>query len=57
MTLEERVRIQIGEGGPQLSSEAYHDRIEQELENMSPVELLRRISMALEDEKAEKRRP
>ncbi|MEQ6332965.1 hypothetical protein [Sphingobium sp. MK2] len=44
MTLEERVREQIGAEGPQLPVADYHERIERELEGMSNAELLRRIS-------------
>ena len=49
MTLEEKVRHQIGEEGPQLPGEEYEARIDNELDYMKPAELLRRISMALED--------
>lgn len=49
MTLEERVRQQIGEEGPQLPGEAYEYRIDNLIERMTPAELLRRISNALEE--------
>lgn len=49
-TLEELVRHQIGESGPQLPSEEYEERIERELERMSTDELLRLISVVLEDQ-------
>ena len=44
MLLEDRVRRQIGEEGPQLPSAEYSERIEAELDAMSVKELLRRIS-------------
>lgn len=44
MTLEDRVREQIGAEGPQLPAADYHERIERELESMSNAELLRRMS-------------
>ena len=49
MTLEEKVRHQIGEDGPQLPAGEYEDRIDAALDIMSSRELLRRISRALED--------
>ena len=50
MTLEEKVRHLIGEEGPQLPTEEYHDRIDEQLKHMTAGELLMRISMALEDD-------
>lgn len=47
--LDERVRYLIGESGPQLPTQEYEDRIEQELMYMKPADLLRWISHALED--------
>lgn len=49
MTLEDMVRDQIGASGPQLSAPEYHDRIEDKLSVMKAADLLRYISMALED--------
>lgn len=48
MTLEEQVRQIIGDGGPQLPTSLYEARINEELDNMSPRELLYLISLALE---------
>lgn len=51
MTLEERVRYYVGAGGPQHEShEAYEEYIDEQLNYMSNVELLRFISMVLEDD-------
>jgi hypothetical protein len=49
MTLDERIRYQIGEEGPQLPTVEYLARIDQELADMSPADLLRRISNELEE--------
>lgn len=50
MTLEERVRYQIGCEGPQFDEPGgYEARIESELEDMSPADLLKRISWELEE--------
>jgi hypothetical protein len=48
-TLEEQVRYLIGEGGPQLPSVEYECRIDDVIDNMSNAELLRWISLAVED--------
>jgi hypothetical protein len=48
-SLDDRVRHYIGEGGPQLSIDEYRERVERELERMSPADLLRFISYAIED--------
>lgn len=48
-TLEDRVRYLIGESGPQLPTQEYEDRIHDELSDMKPDELLRWISLALDD--------
>lgn len=51
MTLEERVRYYIGEGGPQHEShDEYEEYIDDTMNRMSNVEFLRFISMVLENE-------
>jgi hypothetical protein len=50
MTLEERVRYQIGQEGPQFDTrEQYEERIEDILERMTAGDLLKRISWELEE--------
>lgn len=49
MTLEEKVRYYIGEGGPQHESkEDYEAYIDERLERMSNAELLFYISLVME---------
>ena len=48
MTTEEIVREQLGMEGPQLSTEAYEERINYELKYMTREEFLQRISDAIE---------
>lgn len=51
MTLEERVRYYVGEGGPQHETlEEYEEYIDDTLNRMSNVELLSFISMVLEND-------
>lgn len=47
--LEDRVRKVIGDGGPQLPSDEYEERIDRELEHATPVDLLRWMSIAMDD--------
>lgn len=51
MTLEDNVRCIIGESGPQLPADEYEARIDEVLERATPADLLRWISLALEDDK------
>jgi hypothetical protein len=49
MNLNEQVRYQIGEEGPQLPEIEYYNRIDEQLERMSNAELLLKISNVLEE--------
>lgn len=47
--LEDRVRKITGDGEPQLPRDAYDERIDRELEHTAPVDLLRWMSIAMDN--------
>jgi hypothetical protein len=48
-TLEEAVRERIGNEGPQLPTQEYEDRIDEELKHLTVPELLHHISRVFEE--------